>query len=336
MAWRLQLGSAFIPSIPLFLILYCPESPRYLIRKLEYRRALESLVLLRNTPLQASRDLMLISAQVKVEQTLFQASGPTGRMYARRFYQLFSEPRIRRATMGSAVVMLSQQLCGINCIIFYSTTLFVGANAEVLTSMLVSWGIGLVNFIFGLPAFYFIDRAGRRPLLLYLYPHLAWTTLAMAMSYYIPSDSTARPVVIIMWSYFFVAFYSPGQGPVPFLYSAESFPVTHREVGMSFAVAVNLFFAGMLTLLFPRMDHAIGPVRSLCTFAGLNVVAWILVFLFTPETKEYTLEELDSIFGVPTRRFIGHKMDHVFKLIEARALKRDVVFHDLYVDKRYA
>jgi Sugar (and other) transporter len=65
---------------------------------------------------------------------------------------------------------------------------------------------------FGLPGFYFIDRAGRRPLLLWLYPHLAWTTLAAAMSYYIPSTDSAHAIVIIMWGFLFVAFYSPGQG----------------------------------------------------------------------------------------------------------------------------
>jgi hypothetical protein len=32
---------------------------------------------------------------------------------------------------------------------------------------------------------------------------------------------------------------------------------------------------------------------------GLNLVAWVLIFLFAPETKEYTLEELDSICEFP-------------------------------------
>jgi hypothetical protein len=49
----------------------------------EYRRAYESLLLLRNTPLQAARDVMLISAQVRVEQDLFQASGVTGNLSER-------------------------------------------------------------------------------------------------------------------------------------------------------------------------------------------------------------------------------------------------------------
>ena len=53
-AWRLQLGSAFIPVVPLLLgIFFCPESPRWYIKKGRYHDAYASLVKLRNTPLQA-------------------------------------------------------------------------------------------------------------------------------------------------------------------------------------------------------------------------------------------------------------------------------------------
>ena len=57
-AWRLQLGSAFIPAVPLVMgIYYCPESPRWYIKKGRYREAFNSLCRLRNTKLQAARDL---------------------------------------------------------------------------------------------------------------------------------------------------------------------------------------------------------------------------------------------------------------------------------------
>ncbi|OBT58759.1 hypothetical protein VE04_00719 [Pseudogymnoascus sp. 24MN13] len=56
-AWRLQLGSAFIPAVPLLiLIYYCPESPRWLMKKNRYQKAFDSLLKLRNNPLQAARD----------------------------------------------------------------------------------------------------------------------------------------------------------------------------------------------------------------------------------------------------------------------------------------
>ncbi|OQV01316.1 hypothetical protein CLAIMM_06697 [Cladophialophora immunda] len=70
-AWRLQLGSAFIPAVPLWAFIFLvPESPRYYIKKRMYRKAYNSLVRLRNTELQAARDLYYISYQIKLEKEL--------------------------------------------------------------------------------------------------------------------------------------------------------------------------------------------------------------------------------------------------------------------------
>jgi hypothetical protein len=60
-AWRLQLGSAFIPAIPLLIgIYFCPESPRWYIKKGRYAKAYKSLCRLRNTPLQAGELYMRV------------------------------------------------------------------------------------------------------------------------------------------------------------------------------------------------------------------------------------------------------------------------------------
>jgi len=155
--------------------------------------------------------------------------------------------------------------------------------------------------------------------------------LAAGFSYYIPPSKPQHIIVISVFIYFYVAAYSPGQGPIAFLYSSESIPVTHREVGMSFCVAMNLFWAGMLALLFPPMSKALGPPRTLGTFAGLNIVAMILVFFLCPETKLYTLEELDGVFEVSTMRFVRHKREYLGKLFNFYFRgRKNVVFEDLY------
>lgn len=107
-------------------------------------------------------------------------------------------------------------------------------------------------------------------------------------------------------SHAFTAFYSPGEGPVPFTYSAEVFPLTHREMGMSWAVATCLFWAAVLSITFPRMLGAMGPeggsFMCSCTdcfladsrflafgfYAGLNVVAFIMIFFLLPGAYAYT------------------------------------------------
>lgn len=69
---------------------------------------------------------------------------------------------------------------------------------------------------------------------------------------------------------------------------------------MSLAVATNLFWAAILTLIFPRLTDALGNTGALGLFAGLNVIAFVMIFLLVPETKQRTLEELDSICTAPT------------------------------------
>lgn len=81
---------------------------------------------------------------------------------------------------------------------------------------------------FAWPAVRSIDYFGRRALLLFTFPHMAWTLLASGFCFYIPDSSPAHLGLITLFIYLFAAFYSPGEGPVPFTYSAEAFPLFHR------------------------------------------------------------------------------------------------------------
>ncbi|KAL8704120.1 MAG: hypothetical protein Q9201_002704 [Fulgogasparrea decipioides] len=64
---------------------------------------------------------------------------------------------------------------------------------------------------------------------------------------------------------------------------------------MSLAVSINLFWAAVLTVVFPKLSDALTPTGAIGFFAGLNVIAFLMIFLWVPETKQRTLEELDYI-----------------------------------------
>jgi len=308
-AWRLQFGSAFIPAVPLVLgVWFCPESPRWLMSKGKHEKAYKSLLRLRNTPLQAARELYYIHAQLQQEELLIQESGVAvhANMFT-RFIELFTIPRIRRATQASGIVMIAQQMCGINIIAFYSSTVFSNAGASVTGSLLASWGFGLINFIFAWPAIWTIDTFGRRALLLFTFPNMCWTLLAAGMCFYVPGKGGAHLGLIALFVYLFDMFYSPGEGPVPFTYSAEVFPLSHREMGMSWAVATNNFWASAVSLTFPRMLAAFTPQGAFGFYSAMNFVAFLMIFFWLPETKQKTLEELDYVFAVPTRTHMKYQ-----------------------------
>lgn len=88
-------------------IYFCPESPRWLMKKNRYQQAYKSLLKLRHHPLQAARDIYYIHCQLELEAQIVGKSN-----YLTRFGQLFTIPRVRRATLASFVVMIAQQMCG--------------------------------------------------------------------------------------------------------------------------------------------------------------------------------------------------------------------------------
>lgn len=122
---------------------------------------------------------------------------------------------------------------------------------------------------------------------------MAWSLLAAGLCTLIPGEGNLHLGLVALFVYIFCAFYSPGEGPVPFTYSAEVFPLSHREVGMAWAVSTCLFWAGVLTVSFPAILKSLGVLGAFCLYAGFNIVAFVMIFLWVPETKQRTLEELD-------------------------------------------
>ncbi|KAI0095961.1 hypothetical protein F4814DRAFT_178411 [Daldinia grandis] len=301
--WRLMLGAPFIPAVPLLCLIYlCPESPRWLMKKNRYAEAWTSMNKLRNNPIQVARDIYYIHAQLSIENQLTSKTN-----YVTRFTQLFTIPRVRRASIAAFTVMIAQQMCGINIIAFYSTTVFVDAGYNDFQAMLCSFGFGLVNWLFAFPAFWTIDTFGRRSLLLFTFPQMMWTLLAAGLCT-LMEQGTARTALVALFVFLFGAFYSPGEGPVPFTYSAEVFPLSHREVGMGFAVATCLFWASVLSMTFPFILDRLHTVGAFGLYAGFNLVALVMIFFLVPETKQRTLEELDYVFAVPNRKFARYQV----------------------------
>ncbi|KAH9948984.1 hypothetical protein B0H21DRAFT_731013 [Amylocystis lapponica] len=256
--WRLMLGSAGIPALIIMSQVYfCPESPRWLMSKGRYTS-------LRNSPLQAARDLYYIHVLLKAEEEL-----TTGRNL---FFELFTVPRNRRATLAAFTVMFMQQFCGVNAIAYYSSSIFTAANFS-----------------------------NTRNLLLTTFPLMALFLLMAGFAFWIPGQQ-ARTAVVALGIYFYTMAYSPGEGPVPFTYSAEAFPLYVRDIGMSFATAVLWFFNFVVAITFPRLLGAFKPQGAFGWYAGWNIIGFFWVLLAVPETKRSPWKNSTKVlFSVSTR-----------------------------------
>lgn len=56
------------------------------------------------------------------------------------------------------------------------------------------------------------------------------------------------------------------------------------------------------------MQRALSPTGAFGFYAALNLIAWFMIFCFVRETKQLTLEELDQVFSVPTKKYLGHEL----------------------------
>ncbi|KAH8119191.1 proton myo-inositol cotransporter [Phellopilus nigrolimitatus] len=299
--WRLMLASAGMPALVVMaVVLFCPESPRWLMGKGRYDKAYESLARLRPHPIQAARDLYYIHILLQVEESIVRGNN--------RYIELFTIPRNRRATLASWIVMFMQQFCGINVIAYYSTNVFKQASFSDTQAFLASFGFGAINFFFSFPAVKTIDTFGRRNLLLTTFPLMSVFLLMTGFAFWIPQSNPAHVGVVALGIYLFTMAYSPGAGPVPFTYSAEAFPLYIRDIGMSFATATLWFFNFIISITFPRLLGAFQPQGAFGWYAAWNVFGFVAVLLFMPETKALSLEELDSVFSVSTRKHSAYQL----------------------------
>lgn len=305
--WRWMLASTAVAPILVCLLVYLPpESPRWLMKQQRYKEAFDALLRLRTHPLIAARDFLLLHSALQEN-----LNNPPARLSA-----LVSTPRNQRAAQACFLLMLMQQFCGVNVIMYYSAQIFVSAaGVDQSTAIYSSLGAGFINFVFAFPSLFLIDRAGRRPLVLVTFPLLSICLFFTAAAFSADS-STVRLAMVCIGIYLYMAVYSVGEGPVPFTYAAEAFPLEIREIGMSCAVAVTWFFSFLLSLLWPSMLDAFQPAGAFAFYGAWSAVGFVVIYFVVPETKGVSLEELDKVFNETLTQFATRKWNDLIKPIK--------------------
>jgi hypothetical protein len=186
-------------------------------------------------------------------------------------------------------------------IAYYSSEIFLEATTQ-RNALTASLGWGLINWLFAIPAVYTIDTFGRRNLLLTTFPLMSLSMFFTGFSFWIPQEThgSARLACIALGTYLFGIVYSVGEGPVPFTYSAEAYPLYIRSYGMALATSTTWLFNFILGVTWPSLRSTFTPQGAFSWYAGWNIIGWWLLLMLMPETKEKTLEELDQVFSVPT------------------------------------
>lgn len=284
--WRWMLGAEVAPAaLLLALLFFVPESPRWLLqagREQEARTILESIA----GPRQAQSEILAVRGVLGQEEG--------------RFSELF-HARFRRPLLIAVALMAFSQLCGINAIMYYSTKIFTAAGVGVQDAFMSSVIIGLVNALFTGVAIAFVDRAGRRRLLLI---GLAVQVAALAaVGWMFHHQAGGLPLLAAIVA--FIGAFAMAMGPVPWIVCSEIFPTRIRGRAMSVATFTIWTACYVVAQTFPMLnDHpAIGPAATFLIYAGFSLAGLLFVVFRVPETKERTLEEIEQMWVSATVTF---------------------------------
>lgn len=303
LSWRLMIGSASVPPlITGFLIFFPPESPRWLISNGRTRESFDSLIKLRSCALSGAKDFYILYESLKFESEL-----ETKLTKWEQFTSLFTVPRNRFALIVSSIGILGQQYGGVNILVSYTTTILTSAGIDPVTAIAGSIGIGGGCFLATFISTQLIDRFGRRKMLLFTLPVEGICLFWLGGVINITSDQV-RLGLGLAAMYVYVLFYGTGIGPVSFTLVAETPSITVRMAHSAVCMSLNWILDFCLSMTWPKMDATMTTSGGLYFYGAFNFVVWTLSYLCIPETKRFTLEQLDEVFKAGISPFFQKKL----------------------------
>ncbi|MGC9150948.1 MAG: sugar porter family MFS transporter [Microbacter sp.] len=278
-SWRYMLGVPFVFSI-LFLLLLAkfPESPRWLIahNKEEDGKVVLTKVLGKEEGAHTVNDIkMSLAAETSSEKV--------------QFREIF-QGKIGKIVLFGTLLAAFQQITGINAVVNYAPVIFaktgVGGHQALLQSVLV----GFINFLFTIVALWLVDSRGRKVLLL-------WGAGGMTLSLAYLAASFAfgwSPVGILISLLAYIAFFAASFAPVMWVVTSEMYPNRVRSHALSFSTAISWGCTFLTVQFSPWILNHFGGGVLFGVFGLFSLLALVFVWVFIPETKGKTLEEIEK------------------------------------------
>lgn len=269
--WRLMFGSECVPAaLFTLLILFVPETPRYLAMSGHDDKALDVLTKV-NGAQKAGEILADIKNTVSVKKEKLMAYG---------WVVIF---------VG---IMLSvfQQFVGINAVLYYAPRIFesMGMGSPMSQTVLM----GVVNITFTLVAIFTVEKIGRRPLLIIGSLGMALGALGVTLTAVSPSLPGVVGVISIM---VYSASFMFSWGPICWVLISEIFPNTIRGAAVAIAVAFQWISNFIVSSTFVPL-YSWNPAFTYGMYCVICLIAALFVWKMVPETKGKTLEDMSALW----------------------------------------
>ena len=276
--WRGMFLAEAVPGVVFCaLCLVIPETPRYLVSKGRQPEALSILSRINGTA-QAQQILAEISAAISHE------TGKLGDLFA---------PGFRRALLVALFLAVFSELSGVTVVLYYGPAILDQAGVQLGEALGGLAIIGFVNVIFTVIALLYIDKVGRRPLLLVGTIGCVLCLLGLAAVFYLGQQSATLFVLLFCG---FMAFFAFSIGPIKWVVISEIFPTRIR--GRAVAIATFGVWAvdTVYNYLFPVLQPLLSTAGIFLIFGLILIPQIIFVLWFMPETKGRSLEEIEASF----------------------------------------
>lgn len=206
-------------------------------------------------------------------------------------------------------VQAFQQFTGINTVMYYSPTIvqMAGFTSNRL-ALLLSLIVAAMNASGTIVGIYLIDRCGRRRLALTSLAGVVLSLVILATAFILQSSSSlcgslfsgscqgALGWFAVGGLAMYIAFFSPGMGPVPWAVNSEIYPEAYRGMCGGMSATVNWISNLIVAQMFLSIVGWVGTGPTFLIIAGIAVMAFIFVALYVPETKGLSFEEVDLLW----------------------------------------
>ena len=298
--WPFLLGITILPGIiQLFTLPICPESPKYLLLvREEEERTERALKWLRGEDGDVQGEL----EEMRAEREAMRAEPPV------TLRAMLSTAALRKPLVIAAMMMLAQQLSGINAAFYFSTSIFESAGLAEESAQMATLGVGLVNVVMTFVSLALIDSCGRKTLMIagLGIMNLASWGLFLFLLFKMGTFSVVSLIV-------FVVGFAIGPGGIPWFFVTELFAQSGRPTATSIAVVVNWVANFMVGFLFEPLRLAMGGgggddeeggggegenggAYVFLIFIVMQIVFMIYIKVVVPETRNRSIEDITALF----------------------------------------
>jgi len=275
--WRWMIGLEAVPAFfYCFMILKVSESPRWLILHKHDEESAGDIL----KKLNPDENISALISEIKASEH------PEARD------EKFFTRKYRWPILLAFLLAFFNQLSGINFVLYYAPRIFEMAGLQANTALLSSTGIGLVNLVFTILGMYFIDKMGRR--LLMIVGSIGYIVTLSVIAWAFLTNAGGSIVVIFVFG--FIASHAVGQGAVIWVFISEIFPNQMRAYGQAWGTGTHWVFAALITAFTLPVIQMLGnnPWILFGFFAFMMFLQLLFTLFLMPETKGVSLEEMEK------------------------------------------